>query len=263
MNDVRPEDLDHDVDDRPVWWFRRHWKATALVVSIAIWLVFEVASFVVIYREANRVLVRSKQSVPAFTKTVEKQLTRFRNRFHLRTVEKSGVPTIEDGTIQELIETGQITKVTSDETLLVRKMMRPYLHPAALSELRTISRAFFRLQDELGLSKKRIVLTSASRTVEDQRKLRKRNGNAAQRSSHTSGLTFDLHYQVYGDEVFLTDYVLPHHRWIFRKLTTDRNDSDRKGLLAQVLLESQEAGRTYVIHERNQPVFHVTTRSLE
>jgi len=247
----------------PSSWLNHHWKAVGVTALIGAWILFEVCSILKVRSEAQGLLERPLQQIPEFTGNHSKDLRRFRNPFHLRTVARSQVPIITDDSLPGLIATGHLVKVEPNKTLDVREMSCPYLHPAALRELTAISKEFVRREDELGLSSKRLIITSASRSIEFQARLRETNLNAAKQSAHTSGLTFDIHYKRFGSEVLPGSWFLPHHHWLFRKLVQDRAYRDRKGILAQILVRAQEEKRVFVIYERQQPVFHVTVRSLE
>jgi len=89
-------------------------------------------------------------------------------------------------------------------------------------------------------------LTSITRTKEDVRSLGKRNINASENSVHCYGTTFDISWKRF-------DKIGPEGD---DDVTTDR----LKYILAEVLHDLRERGQCYVVHEKKQACFHITTR---
>lgn len=90
-----------------------------------------------------------------------------------------------------------------------------------------------------------IIVTSMTRTEEDVKSLRRRNGNASNQSTHAYGTTFDISWKRFHKE----DPLDPR----------DLSPEELKHLLATVLAEFRSSGRCYIKHEKNQACFHITT----
>lgn len=110
-------------------------------------------------------------------------------------IDDEGLPRIQDDAqLEQLIEKEEL--VALPETAAVRvnpalKDDRKMARPVVVDFLNDLGKAYY---DKFGQA---ITVTSAVRTAEQQRKLRRRNGNAAPEtgetaSSHLSGLTVDL-----------------------------------------------------------------------
>jgi len=159
----------------------------------------------------------------------------------------------------------------------VKKELR-FLHPSALKVLHLISSRFQKnLKEYLPKTipadykvKAKIAITSALRTVEYQKGLRKKNRNAALESSHSYGVSFDI---------FFDDYFLQVNQMngqsepsgLFKTLRANikkragfwLGDSLRRqmrSLLTKTLLQLQREGALYAILEKRQKCYHVTPR---
>jgi len=89
-----------------------------------------------------------------------------------------------------------------------------------------------------GLYNERIVVTSLTRSKQDQKNLSKNNGNAAQQSAHFYGTTFDISY-----------------------IQFHKNLNKKRDILAEVLENLRKQNRCWVKYEINQKCFHVTVRN--
>lgn len=122
----------------------------------------------------------------------------------------------------------------------------PYLIPPAARLLEDIGKNFQDSLSNLNASLYKIKVTSVTRTVDDVKKLKKRNRNSSVNSAHQYGTTFDV-------------------SWV-RYAKVDENDTlnidkDRlKMVLASVLRDLKRADRCYIKHERKQGCFHITVR---
>lgn len=122
----------------------------------------------------------------------------------------------------------------------------PYLIPPAARLLEEIGKNFQDSLSNLNASLYKIKVTSVTRTVDDVKKLKKRNRNSSVNSAHQYGTTFDV-------------------SWV-RYTKVDENDTlnidkDRlKMVLASVLRDLKRADRCYIKHERKQGCFHITVR---
>jgi hypothetical protein len=118
----------------------------------------------------------------------------------------------------------------------------PYLVPRAAVLLQDIGEAFYDSLYNKGVPMQQIIVTSVLRTMEDVTRLRRRNGNATERSCHLYGTTFDICYNRYQ----------PIERPV-------RNDT-LKWVLSEVLRDMRQQGRCYIKYEVKQGCFHMTVR---
>ena len=116
--------------------------------------------------------------------------------------------------------------------------------------LDTIGQVF---QDSLsakGLNPYKLVVTSVLRTEEDVAKLRKRNVNASENSTHRYGTTFDLSYWRY--------VKIPELRG---RPYEDVPPEYLRAVLGQVLKDIHDKGDVcYIKYEKKQNCFHITVR---
>jgi hypothetical protein len=119
----------------------------------------------------------------------------------------------------------------------------PYLVPRAAVLLQDIGQAFFDSLHVKGLPLHQVIVTSVLRSQDDVAKLRRRNGNATEKSCHLYGTTFDICYNRY-------------HAVGTREV---RNDT-LKYVLSEVLRDLREQGRCYIKYEVKQGCFHMTVR---
>ena len=118
----------------------------------------------------------------------------------------------------------------------------PYFVPRAAALLQDIGQAFYDSLYVKGVPLNQIIVTSVLRSEEDIEKLRRRNGNATERSCHLFGTTFDICYNRYH----------PVEQEV-------RNDT-LKWVLCEVLHDMREQERCYIKYEVKQGCFHMTVR---
>lgn len=119
----------------------------------------------------------------------------------------------------------------------------PYLVPEAADLLHTLGARFRDTLEARGGGDYRIKVTSVLRTAESVRRLRRRNVNAVDTSTHQFGTTFDVSYVR-----FVCDSANE----------VPRTQGDLKNLLAEILLELRDSARCLVKYERKQGCFHIT-----
>lgn len=119
----------------------------------------------------------------------------------------------------------------------------PYLIPEAKTLLDQIGEDFTIALQERGIPPYRIIVTSLTRTQQQQQRLSKRNVNAASESSHSYGTTFDISWSRF-DKV--------------HKQSEHISDAILKKVLASILQQYQKAHRCYIKHEKKQACFHIT-----
>lgn len=122
----------------------------------------------------------------------------------------------------------------------------PYLIPEAATLLEDIGRNFQDSLYNLNASLYKIKVTSVTRTVDDVKKLGKRNYNASMNSAHRYGTAFDVSWVRYTK--------------INEKDTLNIDNDRLKMVLASVLRDLKRADRCYIKHERKQGCFHITVR---
>ena len=125
----------------------------------------------------------------------------------------------------------------------------PYLVPRAAVLLQDIGQAFFDSLYVKGVPFHKLIVTSVLRTEEDVVKLRRRNGNATEKSCHLYGTTFDICYNRYKT---VENPNGPARRMV-------RNDT-LKWVLSEVLRDMREQNRCYIKYEVKQGCFHMTVR---
>ena len=118
----------------------------------------------------------------------------------------------------------------------------PYLVPRAAILLQDIGQAFYDSLYVKGVPFNQLIVTSVLRTENDVVKLRRRNGNATERSCHLFGTTFDICYNRY------------------HPVTQHVRDDTLKWVLCEVLRDMREQGRCYIKYEVKQGCFHMTVR---
>ena len=208
----------------------------------------------------------------------EKELRRFLNQDHLQVAAAKNLPVIRDQKhLQQLLAQKQLTALEQSFAtpwffFNVRKENR-YVTPAARTGLETISQHFNRkIHDRLqkkfqGQAARDFIvkyaISSAVRPGLYQADLRGRNSNAANESSHTYGISVDIFY----DEFYIyTDlaaanpayaYADPAKSLLGFSVARARR-RQLQAMLAETLLELQEARVLYAIFERNQRCYHVT-----
>lgn len=122
----------------------------------------------------------------------------------------------------------------------------PYLVSPAARLLEDIGKNFQDSLYNLNASLYKIKVTSVTRTVDDVKKLKKRNRNSSVNSAHQYGTTFDVSWVRYTK--------------IDEKDTLDIDKDRLKMVLASVLRDLKRAERCYIKHERRQGCFHITVR---
>ncbi len=159
---------------------------------------------------------------------------------HLYAAEHNGFGLIEDEDhMKKLVEDEKLVEVSEGKGYEVMTLTHshPYITPYSKTVLEEIGTAFQTLTG----TKTFFVLTSITRTPDQQKSLRKRNRNATEGiSSHSYGSSFDISYiRFNGKKSF---------------------DRKKQKALEKVLDEFQEEGKIFFIKERKQSCYHVTVR---
>lgn len=173
------------------------------------------------------------------------------NDTQLRVAQAIGVPPVADRAAAEHLKT-KLVKLEDTDTYVVDSLTHsiPYLIPSAKELLDLIGKNF---QDSLaakGLNPNKLIVTSVLRTEADVAKLRRRNLNASENSTHRYGTTFDLSYWNY---VKIPEYLGRPYE--------DVPQSYLRATLSQVLKDiHDQPGTCYIKFERKQSCFHITVR---
>jgi hypothetical protein len=123
----------------------------------------------------------------------------------------------------------------------------PFLIPEAAELLKDIGRNFADSLEQLNAPHYKIIVTSVTRTKDDIRRLRKRNVNSTENSTHMYGTTFDISWRRF-EKTNEKDPV-------------SLSEDQLKRVLACVLRDLKRNERCYVKHERQQACFHITVRN--
>ena len=196
--------------------------------------------------QANRVIDSTK--VHAFRVKYIRSFGRLfcdNNDAHLECVTAKGIAQITDLRSAYNVKL-PIKRVESCPDFAIDSLTHslPFLQPEALQLLHDIGRSFSDSIEKRTGHRYRIVVTSLLRTSGSIAKLRRRNRNAVENSSHQYGRTFDISYANYmpDDSTFVI------------------NQECMKHLLGGVLNDLRNQQRCLVKYERRQGCFHISTR---
>ncbi len=173
------------------------------------------------------------------------------NDVQLEVAQAIGVPPVKDREEAEKLKT-KLVRLEDTDTYVIDSLTHsiPYLIPSAKELLDDIGRIF---QDSLsakGLNPYKLTVTSVLRTEDDIAKLRKRNVNASENSTHRYGTSFDLSYWRY--------VKIPELRG---RPYEDVPPEYLRATLSQVLKDIHDQGdRCFVKYEKKQNCFHITVR---
>ncbi len=169
------------------------------------------------------------------------------NAVHLAEAQRIGIEPVSSREAAQK-SSRKMEEIASNKFYEVEELTHsiPFLVPEAVSLLEDIGRNF---QDSLrnhNASIYKIKVTSVTRTVDDVKRLKKRNSNSSENSAHQYGTTFDVSW------VRFTK--------VDEKDTLNIDKEQLKMVLAMVLRDLKRADRCYVKHERKQGCFHITAR---
>lgn len=174
-----------------------------------------------------------------------------KNDVQLEVAETIGVPPVADREEAETLKSRLVLLEDTDSYVIDSLTYSiPYLIPSAKALLDDIGRVF---QDSLsakGLNPYKLVVTSVLRTEDDVARLRVRNVNASENSTHRFGTSFDLSYWRY--------VKIPDLRG---RPYEDVPPEYLRAVLSQVLKDfHDQPDRCFVKYEKKQNCFHVTVR---
>lgn len=175
------------------------------------------------------------------------------NEVHLRFARANGIAPISgqknlEQNIKKLVSSGKLVRISDSRYYSVNRLSHShrYLVPRAKKLLDLIGERF---QDKLkknNLNEYQFRITSLLRTRESQKLLSFSNGNAASKSAHLYGTTFDITYKSLSK------------RTLWGKKTS--RDGTAIRLLSDSILELQQEKRLVVVTERKEACFHITVR---
>jgi hypothetical protein len=249
--------------------------AAALLVMFTVAVAFTVHWYVVQRTEAlaDTIILETQESfdtVRPFTMQDAASLRRYPNRIHVERAQQLGIPRLADRDAAEAImDEADLVRLETNHLYFVRPMTYsiPYVTEDTAHLLEIIGERFQARLREMGLPPFRYVITSATRTSDDQRRLRRVNANAAEVSSHFHGTTVDIHYAQFNYDVdsdSLPDGAgisLPMLAEALQErfqLMTDEYQPQLKSILGDIMKEVQAEGLMMVTYERLQPVYHIT-----
>jgi hypothetical protein len=159
---------------------------------------------------------------------------------HVNAAKRSGVRLLETNRqLNKLVKQKKLTTVTNGRGFVVTKLAysKPVLTPKANKVLKGIGNNFYTKS-----KKGNFAVTSITRTLQDQRKLRRVNGNATKNvSSHNYGCSFDISYI----------------RFNKKKAANQKLENT----LDKTLNQYQDGGKLYYIKEKKEHCYHVTVRN--
>ena len=159
---------------------------------------------------------------------------------HLLASQNFGVNILEDAkSVDKYIAKGKFVKVKKKSRgyrLQTLEYSRPYLVKKARITLEAVANQF------AAETKSFFVVSSVTRTLEDQCRLRKVNSNASLGvSSHNYGAAFDISYVRFD-----------HKLKVNTKLEKE---------LEKILMKYKNLGRIFYIKEKQQSCYHITVRN--
>jgi len=180
-----------------------------------------------------------EQNKSSITAEVSKKIT---YEDHLHAAKSFEIPLIEnDEHMDSLVHENKLLPVPEiGEGYKIQKLThsRAFLNEPAYILLKEIAASFYK---ETG---KELSISSLTRTMGNQSKLRRVNGNAAKGdSAHNYGVSFDISYNKYGDKI--------GRNYAFERL------------MENMLMQLAEQGKLYYIKERKQPCYHITLRKFD
>ncbi|MBO7601729.1 MAG: hypothetical protein J6S94_01715 [Bacteroidaceae bacterium] len=152
---------------------------------------------------------------------------------------------------EDAVNIKQFQLIESNEHYKLDKLTHsvPYMVPQAAKLIDDIGANFLDSLSNKGLNPYRIVITSATRSMEQQQQLSKSNINATANSTHCYGTTFDVSWKTF-------EQVLGKGGRPMQEVSSDT----LKMVLSEVLRDVRLAKRCYIKYERKQGCFHITAR---
>lgn len=152
---------------------------------------------------------------------------------------------------EEAANIKQLELIESNDHFVVEEFTHsvPYMVPQAIKLIDDLGINFLDSLANKGLNPYRIIITSATRSQEQQKQLSKSNINATLNSTHCYGTSFDISWKRF-------EQVLDKDGRPMQEVGADT----LKMVLSEVLRDARLAKRCYIKYERKQGCFHITTR---
>jgi hypothetical protein len=147
-------------------------------------------------------------------------------------------PIKNDNEVDKMLKKGSLVKVKNKTGYKINKLThsKPVLALEAYDLLKSIGASF---RKQAGWNY--FVVTSLTRTMDDQKKLSKKDINATPNiSTHSYGISFDISYVRFNGE--------------------KKENPHLKSVLVSVLYAYQKEKKIYIIEERTSSCFHITVR---
>lgn len=159
--------------------------------------------------------------------------------YHLKAAKGFGIPAVKTNKqMTSLVKSKKLTPTVCKKGCTIKKLSysKAYMVPKANKVLNEISKEFYKRTGGATFT-----ITSLTRSMHDQHKLTKVNGNARKsESSHNYGASFDISYVRFN-----------------KKLGTNPR---LEKTLNSVLTKFQNEGKLFFIREYSQKCYHVTVR---
>lgn len=263
---------------------RSHRRRNAAIAAVIAVLAIGIVLFVVQKRQAHlERLDRTDRIATSLTSEVEEklksvapltaseigQLRTYGNKDHVAAAQQLGIDGLDSDTqAKKLNRDNELVRIKDGAYYTIQDLDHsvPFLVPSGSVLLDQIGERFHAALAEEGLPAFQFVVTSVTRTEAHQKALRQVNVNAAAKSSHEYGTTFDLHYAKFG---FNGQPAIPDSSNIYKDILAEslatafdrlsrEYDSALKAVLGRELIALQKQGTAMARYERRQPVFHVT-----
>jgi hypothetical protein len=249
--------------------------AAALLVLVTIGIAFTAHWYVIQRTEAlaDEIITSTEEAfvgVSPFTNRDAAALRQFPNRVHVERARELGIDRIANREAAMAIkESANLVLLEDTPHYVVQPMTYsiPYVTEDTAHLLDIIGERFRNRLGDIGLPPFRYVITSATRTSDDQQRLRRVNANAAEVSSHFHGTTVDIHYARFDyspdhDEIpegsSISQPVLGEALNQRFSAMTEEYQPQLKSILGDVMKDVQRDGLVMVTYERQQPVYHIT-----
>lgn len=176
---------------------------------------------------------------PGHKNPEEKSATKPKYDTHVRTAASHGVTPIKNSRhLNTYVKKKKLTPAKCNKGCTISKLThsKAYLVPQANRVLNDIAKSFY------AKTKSSFTVTSMTRTLADQHRLRQVNSNATDGlSAHNFGASYDISYIRFNGK-------------------KGRNSKLEKAL-ENILAQYQRQGKIYYIKEKWQSCFHITVRS--
>ena len=183
-------------------------------------------------------------------------LSRYKNPYHIAAAEKFGIKVKSAKTLKKLVEKKKFIKIDTCENYIIGDLTssHPYVIPQMVTLLDEIGKEFSYSLKILNLPHYRFYISSCTRTLTDQKRLRRSNPNAGKKSSHSYGVSVDISYVRFSEgynKPAPDDDIIKNDFFLQRQKTPEK-------IFTSILARMQNENKCIVIYEKFQRVFHLT-----